>query len=309
MNQLTIIGCGLIGGSFALGLKKHGFAGEIVGCDRPEVLEKAREQGAIDSGTEDVKEAVAGADLVYLATPVITIMDLLPQVAEAVAPGTLVTDAGSTKVRVCRLAGQVFPKGVTFLGGHPMAGKEHGGIENASANLLVDAKYVVVGEGWDSSTAPLADARGSAQNDNGGEATIENERVKEFLGWVGKLGAEPVWMDAETHDWAAAFVSHLPQLLSTALASTVGDETDDDGLPVSLAAAGFRDMVRLGASPYDVWRDVLLTNRENITQALERLERRLKRMREQLQSKELAEEFEKAQATVALLKTEKKNDE
>lgn len=308
MNKFTIIGCGLIGGSFALGLKAQGFVGEIVGCDRPAVLEKARLRGAIDSGVEDVKEAVAGADLVYLATPVITIMDLLPEVAEAVAPGTLVTDAGSTKVRICRLAKQVFPEGVTFLGGHPMAGKEAGGIENADPELFREAKYVVVGEEKQLTTETQRNTQ--RRNGDGEEVgEINAGLVGEFLGWVRKLGAEPVTLDAETHDWAVAFVSHLPQLLSTALASTVWDETDDDGLPLSLAAAGFRDMVRLGASPYDVWRDIFLTNRENITQALERLEQRLARMREQLQSKELAEEFEKAQAMVALLKTERKNDE
>ncbi|MFQ5779097.1 MAG: prephenate dehydrogenase dimerization domain-containing protein, partial [Terriglobia bacterium] len=107
-------------------------------------------------------------------------------------------------------------------------------------------------------------------------------------------GAEPVEMDAETHDWAAALVSHVPQLLSTALASAVWDETDEDGLPVSLAGKGFQDMTRLAASPYEVWRDICLTNSENISRALERLEQKLERLRTQLRSKELADEFQKA---------------
>ncbi len=272
-QRIAVIGCGLIGGSFALGLQKRGFGGEIVGCDRAEGLEKARQRGAIDSGTTELSEAVANADLIYLATPVVTILDLLPQVAKSAKPGTLVTDAGSTKVRICRLAKEVLPESVSFLGGHPMAGREAGGIESADADLFVGAKYVLVGESID-----------------------------EFVELVKMLGAEPVFMDAETHDWAVALVSHLPQLVSTALASTTWDETDEDGLPLSLAGPGFRDLTRLAASPYELWRDVCLTNGDNIARALDRLEQRLAHIRTLLRSRDLAEEFEKAQQTCAMLK-------
>jgi prephenate dehydrogenase len=109
-------------------------------------------------------------------------------------------------------------------------------------------------------------------------------------------------MDAETHDWAVALVSHLPQLVSTALASTTWDETDEDGLPLSLAGPGFRDLTRLAASPYDVWRDICLTNGDNIARALDRLEQRLSHIRTLLRFRDLAEEFEKAQQTSAMLK-------
>lgn len=278
-QHIAIVGCGLIGGSFALGLKKKGFAGEIVGCDREEVLRTAKERGAIDRGTTDVAEAVAEADLVYLATLVVTILDLLPQVAQHARPGTLVTDAGSTKVRICRLARQVLPTQVHFLGGHPMAGKEVSGIENAEAELFAGTKYVVIKE---AAEAP--------------------EAQEEFLELLRRLGAEPVEMDAETHDWAVAWVSQAPQLLSTALASAVWDETDDDSLPLALAGSGFRSMTRLAGSPYDLWRDICLTNSENLERALERVEQRLERLRERLRSKELAEEFEKAGQTYDLLK-------
>ncbi|MFB3154349.1 MAG: prephenate dehydrogenase dimerization domain-containing protein [Candidatus Acidiferrales bacterium] len=134
------------------------------------------------------------------------------------------------------------------------------------------------------------------------EEEFGSESVREFLDWLRRVGAEPVVLDAETHDRAVAFTSHLPQLLSTALAAAVADETDRDGLPVSLAAGGFRDMVRLASSPYEIWRDICATNSENISRALERLERRLARMRARLQSPELAEEFEKAQQVCSLLK-------
>ncbi|HXE76007.1 MAG TPA: prephenate dehydrogenase/arogenate dehydrogenase family protein [Candidatus Xenobia bacterium] len=279
-NRTAILGCGLIGGSFALGLKKRGLGGQIIGCDRDEVLEKAKARGAIDAGTSELSEAVATAELVYLAAPVVTILDLLPQVAKAAQQGALVTDAGSTKVRICRLAKEVLPGSLTFIGGHPMAGKEASGIENADPDLFVGSKWVLIRD----------DRRGSA------------DAEKEFAELVEKLGAEPIFLDAETHDWAAALVSHLPQLLSTALASTTWDETDEDGLPLALAGPGFRDLTRLAASPYELWRDVCLTNGDNIARALERLEQRLAHIRTRLRSRELAEEFEKAQQTCAMLK-------
>ena len=278
-QRITILGCGLIGGSFALALKQAGFAGEIVGWGREDALERARQRGAIDRGVVDLAQAVADADLVYLSTPVGAILDLLPQVGQAAKAGALVTDAGSTKVAICARAKEVLPKKVTFLGGHPLTGKETSGIENADADLFVGAKYVVIKETKEAEEA---------------EEEFGNESVREFLGWLRRVGAEPVVLDAETHDRAVAFTSHLPQLLSTALAGVVWDETDRDELPVLLAAGGFRDMVRLASSPYEIWRDICLTNTSEIARALNLLEQRLGQMRDQLKSKDLAQEFEKA---------------
>ena len=277
----------MMGGSWALALKKNGFAGERVGWDRPEVLERARARGAIDRAAASVAEAVRDADLIYLALPVLGILDLLPEVGRAARAGALITDAGSTKARICRHAQEHVPAQVHFLGGHPMAGKETGGIENADADLFVGAKYVVIRE----------------------EESAEEigEPVAEFLAWVRRAGAEPVWLDAETHDWAVALVSHAPQLVSTALASAVWDETDEDGLPVRLAAGGFRSLIQKAGSPYDIWRDICLTNSGNIGRALERLEQRLKRVRENLRSPELAEEFEKARRTLEALRGSGRN--
>ncbi len=294
-QRVAIVGCGLMGGSYALGLKKYGFNGEIVGWDRADVLVKAKARTAIDAGTTELAKAVGDADLVYLAAPVVTILDLLPQVGQLAKKGALVTDTGSTKVQICRRAAEVLPKSVSFLGGHPLAGKEASGIENAEADLFAGAKWVVV-KGVEEAEKAGPSASGLGMT----EARVE------FLGWVRKLGAEPVEMDAETHDWAAAWISHAPQLLATALASTVWDETDEDGLPGALAGPGFRTMTRLAASPYELWRDICLTNSENLARALERLEQRLARMRGQLRSGELAAEFEKARQTCAALRKEGK---
>ena len=286
-QRITILGCGLIGGSFALALKQAGFAGEIVGWGREDALERAQQRGAIDRGVVDLAQAVADADLIYLSTPVGAILDLLPQVGQAAKAGALVTDAGSTKFTSCAKAKEVLPEKVIFLGGHPLTGKETSGIENADADLFVGAKYVVIKETKEAEEA---------------EEEFGSESAREFLDWLRRVGAELVVLDAETHDRAVAFTSHLPQLLSTALAAAVADETDRGELPVLLAAGGFRDMVRLASSPYEIWRDICSTNSENISRALERLERRLARLRARLQSPELAEEFEKAQQACSLLK-------
>lgn len=292
LQRIAVIGCGLLGGSFALGLKKHGFSGQVLGCDREEVFREAEKRGAIDGGTTELTEAVAGADLIFLSMPVVAILDLLPQVGRHAKSGALVTDTGSTKARICQMAWEALPETVHFLGGHPLAGKEVGGIENAEADLFAGAKWVVIKEAERHADPSLTLGMTGAR--------------EEFLGWVRKLGAEPVEMDAETHDWAAAWISHAPQLLSTALAAAVWDETDEDGLPLALAGPGFRSMTRLAASPYELWRDICLTNSENLARTLERLEQRLARMREQLRSRELAEEFEKARQTCAALRREGK---
>lgn len=284
-RRIAILGCGLIGGSFALGLKKNGYTGTIVAWDRGEVLAKARERGAIDEGTASVGEAVTEADLIYLATPVGLILELLERIGQCVKPGALVADAGSTKAHVCALAGQVLPDGVLFLGGHPMAGKETGGIENASADLFVGQKYLLIRQ----------PSTGDEDKD------LPREPVKEFIDWVRRLGAEPAFLDAVTHDWAVAFVSQLPQLLSTALAGVVMEETNDNGLPLHLAGRGFREMTRLAASPFDIWRDICLTNSDNLERALERMEKQLAYLRTHLRSSDLAQAFEMARRTGATL--------
>ncbi len=315
MKRIAIIGCGLIGGSFALGMKQHGFTGEIVGYDRPGVLQRAQEMGAIDRGTEDLGQAVSQADLVYIATPVNVILDLLPRIVGLVRPGALITDAGSTKVKICEVASGTMPEGVTFLGGHPLAGKAVGGIAHADPGMFAGLKYVVIGDD-EKSTAetPFDFAQGGqrAQREaqHLGEEEGEGGAVIDFLGWLKKLGAEPVWMTAAEHDRAVAWISHLPQLLSTALAATVAEAQDTDGLPVSLAGRGFRDMVRLASSPYEVWRDICLTNKENIAQALSRMEQELAHLRESLTHSTssgqatLEQVFEAGRKVVATLRAE-----
>lgn len=267
-SRVAILGTGLIGGSFGLALRKHFPDISIVGFDREETLQAALARGAVPETAHDVAAAVRSADLVYVALPIGATIEALPAIAAAAKDGALVTDAGSTKTIICRAAKTFFAGGARFLGGHPMAGRETSGIARADAGLFSGARYALVGSEDD-----------------------PDPRVQGFASLVRTLGAEPVWCDAETHDWAVGIVSHLPQLLAVALARVVQDETDETGLPLSLSGPGLQDMLRLAGSPYGLWRDVAHTNTENIARALDRLEQAVEYLRTQLTSKELEQEF------------------
>jgi len=272
-KQITIIGLGLMGGSWGLALKERGVATRRVGCDRPEVLERALGAGVVDEGTSDSLAAVRDADLVILATPVGAVLDLLSQLKGAVSPRALITDVGSTKRLICQRAREHFGDEPLFLGGHPLAGKERSGLENADAKLLEGARYVL--------TPLLPDH-------------LSDPRVKAFIALLETVGARPFVTEASTHDRAVAFLSHLPQLLSTGLSSMIAEQSVEDFLPVELAASGFRDVTRLAESPYNLWRDICLTNIENIQSALESLIDKLETMKLHLSDRELERDFKQA---------------
>jgi prephenate dehydrogenase len=273
-RRAAILGTGLIGGSFALALQKYSPDTVIAGWDKEHILRHARERGAIHEGSVDLPRAIAGADLVFLALPVGLTIEVLPEVARHASPEALVTDASSTKRAVCAAAADCFADGALFLGGHPMAGKEISGIAAAEAELLRGAKYALIGPASETGNAGTRDAR-----------------VEKFIALIEALGAELVWLSAEAHDRAAAIVSHLPQLLAVALAGVVRGQTDETGLPVTLAGRGLRDALRLAGSPYSVWRDIILTNSDNLDRALDQLIQALEQLRGELRTRELEEEF------------------
>jgi prephenate dehydrogenase len=270
-HQIAILGTGLIGGSFALAIRREFPSAELVGYDRADALARAKTRGAITETETDITSAVRGADLIYVALPIGATIDALPKIAEAADAHALVTDTGSTKALICEQAQKYFRAGARFLGGHPMAGKEQSGIEHADADLFRGSGYALIASESDS-----------------------DSRVQKFAALLLRIGAEPVWCDAETHDWAVGIVSHLPQLASIALAHVVADETDETGLPLTLAGPGLADMLRLAGSPYDIWRDTCLTNRENIAHALDRLAQAIEYLRTRLASKDLEQEFKTA---------------
>jgi prephenate dehydrogenase len=275
-RQITIVGTGLIGGSFALALKKHGYKGTIVGCDREAVLQKAIAKGVVDRGVPRPEEAIAGSDLVLLAAPVGAILDLIERLGPLLPAGALLTDAGSTKAEIMMRAKAVFGNQVSerFVAGHPMAGKENSGVDFADAALFENAVWFLVSDG-----EPAAPLTGKAQ---------------ELCELVKTVGARPLCMGSERHDRLCAWISHLPQMISTALAATLEDEFGDDPELQSIGGRALREMTRISSSPYSMWRDIAHTNTENIQEALEQLEQRLAYIRENLRTPGLREEFERA---------------
>ncbi len=269
MNSVAIIGTGLIGASFGLALKKAGFTGPIVGVSSPGALRDASDAGAIDRSAT-LAEAAAQCDLLFLAQPIGRILDTIRHLDPLVRPEALVTDAGSTKCEISDLALQQITR-CRFLGGHPMAGKEQRGASAAGADLFRGATWVLTPED---------------------PADLASPQARDLVHWLHQIGARPVVMDPEEHDRVVSLTSHLAQLASTALAATVEENVQPERLAV--AGPGLIDMTRLALSSYDLWRDILATNAEPIDRALSAYIQKLEHLRENLRTRQLQLEFERA---------------
>ena len=196
MQTVAIFGVGLIGGSFALALREAGFSGKIIGVSSPATLRRALDLRVIDEALP-AEEGARAADLIYLAQPIVRIIELLGDLNAWVRPDALITDAGSTKKAIVDRAAAVISR-CQFLGGHPMAGRERFGVEAAEAGLFQGRPYVLT---------PRTDAE------------METPQARDLVHWIRRIGASPITLDAERHDRIVAYTSHLPQLASTALAS------------------------------------------------------------------------------------------
>ncbi len=271
MNTIAIYGVGLIGGSFALALRKSGFAGRILGVSSPPTLTRALENHIIDEAASP-KIAAQQADVLYLAQPVRVILDSLPELDKWVRPDALVTDAGSTKQAIVARAAESLT-GAQFLGGHPLAGKESRGLDSADADLFRGRTYVLT---------PVS------------AGALATPRAREFLSWLKRMGAVPTIMDAEEHDRTVALTSHLPQLGSIALGMLLAQK---DCVDQGAFGPGLLDSTRLALSPFEVWADILATNSGFIDQALTELISVLETLRHDLTKPEMSNHF----ATAALL--------
>lgn len=283
ISRVTILGTGLIGGSFALALRKFTSSMHVAGWDRAEVVRQAYSRQVIaEAFSGELRPALEAADLVFIALPIGVTLDLLPEVARHTPEQALVTDASSTKVRIAKAASEQFPTegGRLFLPGHPMAGRELSGLTHADADLFCNTPYALIRD----------------------MSSIEDPRVAAFVKILKKIGARPLWLNAQQHDEAVALTSHLPQLAAVALASLLYDQLDENGLPITLAGPGLRDSLRLAGSPYATWRDILLTNREVLSSTLDLLARRLEELRERLASRELQADFDAANEVYKLLR-------
>ncbi|MCC6391905.1 MAG: prephenate dehydrogenase [Bryobacterales bacterium] len=280
IRTVTIVGAGLIGGSFALALRRAGFPGRILGVGSERTLARALELGVIDAGVS-LEEGAARGDLLYLAHPISRILDQLPEVARHIRPGTLTTDAGSTKRTIVETAERHFPPGA-FLGGHPMAGKESRGVESADAALFEGRTYIVTPARTEDMEQPL---------------------VREFTVWLEKIGARLLVMSPEQHDKVVSLTSHLAQMASTALGKVVLDNMYSTNADYSTAGPGLLDMTRLAMSSYEVWKDIIATNHDSIVNALDAYIDLLQKLRDTLGSRETATVFEDGARLARLIRS------
>lgn len=277
MKTVAIVGTGLIGASFGLALRRAGYDGVLLGVSSTGAIQAAVDVGAVDRGAS-LAEAAGQADLIFLAQTIGRIIDTLRHIDPLVKPGALVTDAGSTKCEITDVARQHLRR-AQFLGGHPMAGKERRGAAEAVGTLFQGSTWVLTPDE---------------------PAELENEAAREFRGWLGRIGARVVALDSDAHDRIVAYTSHVPQLASTALASTVAGKVA--GSESTIAGSGLTDMTRLALSSYDIWRDILATNSEHIHRALGFYIQELEHIRENLRTRELQQEFAKGADFAAQLR-------
>jgi prephenate dehydrogenase len=279
IERVSILGTGLLGTSVGLALRAAGFTGQITGWNRsPEGAQTALAAGAIDSIAAEGLQAARASQVVVLAVPIYSTLDWMERLSGVLGPDQLVTDVGSTKAQITAAAGRLFnsPERAAFLPGHPMAGKERGGAALGDANLFRGAVWLFTDvPTWERSSASL-------------------ELAKGWREWVAAMGSKCIDLDPARHDELVAWVSHLPQFVATALSALLEEEVGDAPELKDVGGRALREMTRLGASPYSMWRDIALTNTEAVQAALQALEQRLAHLRENLRTPELRDEFEQA---------------
>jgi len=279
IERIAILGTGLLGTSVGLALRAAGFRGTITGWNRGEEGgQTALAMGAVDTLAMEPLQAARESQLVLLAVPIHATLDWMERLAPVLGPEHLVTDVGSTKAQITAAAGRLFntPERAAFLPGHPMAGKERGGAGLGDANLFRGAVWLFTDDpSWQRSAASqtLAD---------------------HWRQWVATMGSKTIDIDAARHDELVGWVSHLPQFVATALSALLEEQVGDAPELKDVGGRALREMTRLGASPYSMWRDIAYTNTEAVQRSLHALEQRLAHLRENLRTPELRDEFEQA---------------
>jgi prephenate dehydrogenase len=241
-NQLGVVGCGLMGGSFALALKKAGLVKHVVGYSKsPSTTERARRMGVIDTSAESALQAVSGSDIVLIAVPVAASEATFKAIRHLVEPGVLFMDVGSTKADVVMAAKRVLRERLgSFVPAHPIAGKESAGVQHADAALYQGRQVILT---------PLPQTNA--------------QLLQKATDVWSAIGAQVLKMSPENHDAAFAAVSHLPHLLAFAYFAAVAQQPSGADF-LSLAGPGFRDFTRIAASDPTVWRDILISNRDEV---------------------------------------------
>ena len=279
MERVAILGTGLLGTSVGLALRAAGFEGSIIGRNRSRgQADTALSMGAIDAIAADPIAAAKAAQVILIAVPIFATLDLMEQLASVLGPDHLVTDVGSTKAQITDAADRLYntPDRPGFLPGHPMAGKERGGADLGDANLFRGAVWLFTDDpAW--------------RRSPGSEAL-----AKYWREWVVAMGSRTIDLDPKRHDELVAWVSHLPQFTATALSALLQEQVGEAPELKDVGGRALREMTRLGASPFSMWRDIAHTNTEAIAAALQALEQRIAHIRDNLRTPELRDEFEHA---------------
>ena len=279
IERVAILGTGLLGTSVGLAMRAAGYRGTITGWNRSaEQGQVALKMGAVDAIVPDALQAARASQVVLLAVPIYATLDYMEKLSGVLGPEHLVTDVGSTKAQITVAAGRLFntPERAAFLPGHPMAGKERGGAALGDAALFRGAVWLFTDvPTWERSPTAAA-------------------LIQDWREWVVAMGSKTIDLDPVRHDELVAWVSHLPQFVATALSALLEDEVGDAPELKDVGGRGLREMTRLGASPFSMWRDIAYTNTEAVQAALLALEERLAYLRENLKTPVLREEFEKA---------------
>jgi prephenate dehydrogenase len=275
-KKITIIGVGLIGGSLGLALKKKNPKFKITGIDKLEIIEKVIARGAIDEGTINLENGIKEADIIIIATPVKTILDLLPRINPFIKKGCIVTDTGSTKGQIVETADKILSKDVYFIGGHPIAGSEKYGIDSADPHLFQDKTYILT---------PTKDTNLLA--------------LKKIFLLIKIINAKRLILDPLEHDRIVGAVSHLPQIMAVSLTNMIGElgQQENNDNYFKAIGEGFKDMTRIASSPYKMWEDICETNQENILEMIQEFRNYLRIIEDKLKNNpgNLKEEFQKAQ--------------
>lgn len=262
IEQVSIVGLGLIGGSLGLAIKSRYKEIRIIGFDKDqESVKKALKLHAIDESAEDLETAVKGSDIVFMAVPVGAIASIAKTIIKNSAPGCIVTDVGSTKCVVVRKINSEFPDFSNFIGGHPMTGSEITGIDGATADLFIDCYYILT---------PTKDTDADQYN-----------KLHTFLK---NLGAKVIALAPEKHDKIMSMVSHLPHVISSALVNSVSPVLEEDDNLAIIAGGGFRDMTRIAASNPGIWLDIFLSNPQAVTKAIDKFINQMTEFKDMLQT-------------------------
>jgi len=249
-KRVTIIGLGLIGGSLGLAIKEKRLAGEIVGVSRRRsTIQRARALRVVDRTTLDLRKGVRDSDFIIVAAPVLKIIDILTSISRYLKKGAIITDVGSTKNAIVRDVERVLPDGVDFVGGHPLAGSELSGVAYSDKDLFKGAYCILT-------KTPRTNARALT-------------KVGKF--WT-KLGMETEVMSPERHDRVISMLSHLPHAVAVAVSNTCGKRELD------LAAGGFKDATRIASGSPLLWRDIFVTNRDNIARDIKVFKKELSKI-------------------------------